>query len=51
MTESSTKPVRGANPGLDGYLSPVPKGRFFHRTVPELEAKINALAGFYLTHS
>ena len=40
----------GANPRQDRHLSPVPKGRFFHRAVPEAQAKINPSLSILVTY-
>ena len=44
------EPVNRAGFGQDTHLSPVRRGRFFHRTVPEPEAKISPLLPVSLTH-
>src|SRR5260370_28010415 len=45
-----SRAAEAANPGQDRHLSPVLKGRFFHRAVLEAQAKIKAFLRLCATH-
>src|SRR5258707_1336977 len=45
-----SRAAEAANPGQDRHLSPVLKGRFFHRAVLETQAKIKAFLRLCATH-